>query len=45
MDSKEQNGKVEPICYEATIFCNDEGDDNDWNDCVLTFQLYNASDD
>ncbi len=34
-----------PISYQRTIFCNDSGDDNDWNDLVVVFSLYNQSTD
>lgn len=34
-----------PISYQRTVFCNDSGDDNDWNDLVVVFTLYNQSGD
>lgn len=43
--SKLHGGSLVPICYETSTFCNDSGSDNDWNDCVLTFQLFNSSTD
>jgi hypothetical protein len=35
----------DPVCYQVSVFNNDAGSDNDWNDLVLNFQLYNASTD
>ena len=32
-------------CYSTTILSNDGGSDNDWNDLVLNFQLFNDSTD
>ena len=43
------NSNTVPVCYQSTVFCNDNANnpnsDNDWNDLVLTFQLYNSSTD
>jgi hypothetical protein len=32
-------------CYSTTVLSNDGGSDNDWNDLVLNFQLFNDSTD
>jgi len=49
LGSKSANGKQSPICYQATVFCNDNlpdrNRDHDLNDLVLTWQLYNSSTD
>lgn len=33
------------ITYQGFLFTNDGGTDNDWNDCVVNFALYNSSTD
>ncbi|GAA5446125.1 hypothetical protein Misp06_04334 [Microbulbifer sp. NBRC 101763] len=40
---KESDSGAVPVCYEASIYCNDDYHDNDWSDCVLMFQLFNMS--
>lgn len=42
---KVQGGNTEVLSYQAGVFCNDVGSDNDWNDLVLTYQLFSQSDD
>ena len=46
---KEVKHAVEPVCYQSTVFCNDNasssGRDLDYNDFVLIAQLYNSSTD
>lgn len=32
-------------CHQGNLFCNDKGSDKDYNDLVLTFQLYTQSTD
>ena len=31
-----------PICFEVSNYCNDADSNNDWNDCVLTYQLFSS---
>lgn len=33
------------ITYQGFLFTNDEGNDKDWNDCVVNLALYNSSSD
>jgi hypothetical protein len=33
------------LTYQGAFFSNDAGSDNDWNDCVISFALYNDSTD
>ena len=45
---KSSGENIVPICYQGSIFCNDnikKNHDNDYNDFVLIAQLYNASTD
>ena len=46
---KRIGGKDIPVCYQSTLFCNDNlnnpDKDMDYNDFVLTWQLYNSSTD
>ena len=46
---KDVGDKIIPVCYQSTLFCNDNADDPnrdmDYNDFVLTWQLYNGSTD
>lgn len=41
MGSKKPNGKV--IAQFIPLFINDSGSDNDWNDLVVFFQVYDQS--
>lgn len=43
LGSKSNSGV--PVCYQVSVFCNDDGADNDWNDLVLNFQLFDSSTD
>lgn len=43
LGSKTISNKQVPISYQNTIFCNDAGNDNDFNDFVIMAQLYNQS--
>ena len=33
------------MCFQASLFSNDSGSDFDYNDCVITLQLFDASTD
>ena len=43
--TKLESGNDVPISFETVIFFNDQGSDNDYNDCVLNFVLFNQSSD
>ena len=42
---KMEGSNIIPVCYQSTVFCNDSGSDNDYNDFVLISQLFNSSTD
>lgn len=43
LGSKISDGVLTPVSYLNNIFVNDAGGDNDWNDLVLSFQLFSES--
>lgn len=49
LGKKDIKGSQVPVCYQSTIFCNDnvndKNPDQDYNDFVIIAQLYNSSTD